>query len=204
MSAERNGALRINAERYGMIRGGGRCLASCAAGVGRLTGGHGREPALADMAAPIDHAPSVRVCLFTVTRRRGWHRDRDVGPAPGGGLRGCASRVGGPVRRGLRDERSVWGRPLRAVAERRAVRWVMRPRARTCRCGWGCWVDFAVGQAGAVIDSGVDVVEPDGSPAVGAGGTAVGPPAAAIRDPAEFLDVDVDEFTRADRVHNGG
>lgn len=54
-------------------------------------------------------------------------------------------------------------------------------------------VDLAVGKAGVVVDRAVDVVEahaPHGS----AGRAAQDAVAAAVGDPAEFLDVDVDEF----------
>ena len=59
-------------------------------------------------------------------------------------------------------------------------------------------VDLGVGQAGVVVDGGVDVVvaDPGLLLRVGlAGLSAVGPPAAAVRDPSDLLHVEVEEFT---------
>ena len=55
-------------------------------------------------------------------------------------------------------------------------------------------VDLAVGEAGVVVDCGVDVVEAHAASGGPAGLAAQDPMAAAVRDPAEFLDVDVDQF----------
>jgi len=62
-------------------------------------------------------------------------------------------------------------------------------------------VDLGVGDAGVVVDGGVDVVEPDPGPVAGPASfevvAAVGPPAAPVAQSAEFLDIDVDEFAGA-------
>jgi hypothetical protein len=68
--------------------------------------------------------------------------------------------------------------------------------------------DFGVGQAGVVVDRGVQAAVPDGRGTGGgtgvgvsglvafAAGSAGGPVATAVRDVAQFLDVDVDQFAR--------
>ena len=56
-------------------------------------------------------------------------------------------------------------------------------------------VDLAVGQAGMVIDGGVDVVEAHAVAPGAAGLAAQDLVSAAVGDAAEFLDVDVDQFT---------
>jgi len=62
-------------------------------------------------------------------------------------------------------------------------------------------VDLGVGQPGVVVDGAVHVVVADsGGGAAGAASVAVAAvdaPAAAVAEPAEFLDVDVDQFTGA-------
>jgi hypothetical protein len=55
-------------------------------------------------------------------------------------------------------------------------------------------VDFAVGEAAVVVDCGVDVVEAHLAAGGPAGLAAQHLVAAAVRDPAELLDVDVEEF----------
>lgn len=57
-------------------------------------------------------------------------------------------------------------------------------------------VDFGVGPAGVVIDGGVDVVESKAAPA-DLLRAATGAPAPAVRDPSEFLDVHMDQLSRA-------
>ena len=62
-------------------------------------------------------------------------------------------------------------------------------------------MDFGVGQAGVVIDRGVHVFVAHagcvaGGEVLGAA-AAVDPPAAAVTEPADLLDVDVDEFAGA-------
>ena len=60
------------------------------------------------------------------------------------------------------------------------------------------WKDLAVGQAGAVVDGGVDVLVADTGARSGACVSvlaAVRAPAAAITQPAQFLDVEVHELT---------
>ena len=60
-------------------------------------------------------------------------------------------------------------------------------------------VDFGIGQPGVVIDHRVDVVEPDSGLLMRgrvAGCSAVGAPAAAVGDAAEFLHVDMHQLTR--------
>ena len=56
--------------------------------------------------------------------------------------------------------------------------------------------DLAVGQAGAVIDRGVDVAVPGPRAGLTSGRAAEGLVPAAVGDVAEFLDVDVDQVTR--------
>ena len=85
--------------------------------------------------------------------------------------------------------------------------------AQEGRAGGGLLVgvDLAVGEAGVVVDGGVDVVEADAAAAVGAGGLRGRwtSPAAAVGDPAELLDVDVDQlagpvaFVAADDLAGG-
>ncbi len=57
-------------------------------------------------------------------------------------------------------------------------------------------VDLGVGQPGVVIDGCKDVVESDASPA-DLLRSAMGAPAPAVRDPSEFLDVHLDQLSRA-------
>lgn len=67
-------------------------------------------------------------------------------------------------------------------------------------------VGEGVGQAGVVVDRGVDVVEPDawcgaGSAVLVAVAAADLPPSA-VSESAQFLDIDVDQFARGARVRS--
>ncbi|BCK66050.1 hypothetical protein Srufu_078950 [Streptomyces libani subsp. rufus] len=57
-------------------------------------------------------------------------------------------------------------------------------------------VDLAVGEAAVVVDGGVDVVEAHVAAGSAAGLAAEDVVSAAVGDPAQFLDVDVDQFAR--------
>ena len=70
-------------------------------------------------------------------------------------------------------------------------------RVEERRAGRGFLVgqDLGVGQPGVVVDSGVDVVEPDLCwLAAGRWSAAVDPPPAAVGDAAELLHIDVDQI----------
>jgi hypothetical protein len=85
----------------------------------------------------------------------------------------------------------------RAVAARR------RKPAQEAGAGVGflVGVDFGVGEAGVVVDGAVDVVVADPGGCAGAAVfgavSAQHAPAAAVAEPAEFLDVDVDQLAWA-------
>ena len=58
-------------------------------------------------------------------------------------------------------------------------------------------VDLGISEAGAVIDGGVDEVEPDPVlPVVGACRATMDAPAAAVGDAAQFVHIDMDQFAR--------
>ncbi|KOT63973.1 hypothetical protein ADK44_10005 [Streptomyces rimosus subsp. rimosus] len=65
-------------------------------------------------------------------------------------------------------------------------------------------MDLAVGEAGVVVDGGVDVVEAHGAAGCPAGLTAQGAVSAAVGDPAELFHIHTDQLAGAVPVGSGG